>query len=301
MNPRPVPCVRRGMLTFQLGKHLIHALAFSPDGSRLAVANGHKVTLVDWQAPGKPVWHEPPRDTPGSPIWLTFRPDGPGILIGYNSYGRGCVLELDPAAGSLVACAPHDNIWRRPTVVAGSDPPAVLAAIDLSRTADLLACFVVPLRGGLPLARLGVPASYNDIDWPKAAWADSRGRLGVWSDRLLQWFRWPPPPAEPGPSRWRALASAVGVARPVPPELELLAKYPFPPAADAVAPLPDGDTLLVARKGALVRWHAPTGTELARWRWPKMHGLRSIAVSPDGTVAAVGGKDGWVVVWDLDV
>jgi len=89
----------------------------------------------------------------------------------------------------------------------------------------------------------------------------------------------------------------------MPSESELLAEYPAPFSfrAEAVAPLPDGDTLLVAHKGTLVRWHAPTGTELARWRWPGMQSLRSLAVSPDGTVAAVGGNGGRVIVWDLDV
>ncbi len=88
--------------------------------------------------------------------------------------------------------------------------------------------------------------------------------------------------------------------RPVPPECDLLDESPFP-FADAVAPLPDGDTVLVASHGAMIRWHAPTGTELARWRWPGMQALRALAVSHDGTVAAVGGNGGRVVIWDLDV
>ena len=162
MNPRPVPCVRRGMLTFSLGKHLIHALAFSPDGARLAVACGYRVAALDWQAPGEPVWHEP-FQLSGPPESLGFRPDGPGVLVGYQnirSYRGNPVYELDPLAGGIVERLPLTNSPRvswathMPVVVAWSDPPAVIALGYLAFPNPWHA-LVVPVVGGPPVARLG--------------------------------------------------------------------------------------------------------------------------------------------------
>ena len=338
MNPRPAACVRRGMLTFQLGKHLVHALAFSPDGTRLAVACGRKVTCLNWQNPGEPTWHEPITHIQGSPTWLAFRPAGDGQLARYDDLrlhdfttrvgvghrvrdsllaGFGnprlheChgVLDFDLTGGPTVEAWPAVSpceAWglRAFIVVAGAAPTAYLATgydlVNIGRYS-----FVVSLGGHATAVLTGTPANkssrmFPPFSAPKAAWVVRQDRLLVWTEGILRWFRWPPPPPA-RPSRWRAFASALTRSRPpFPRESELLAEYPFPFLADAVAPLPDGDTLLVAHRGTLVRWHAPTETELARWRWPKVQALRSLAVSPDGTVAAVGGNGGRVVVWDLD-
>jgi len=321
------------MLTLQLGTSKVHALAFSPDSSRLAVASGRKLAVVDWRAPGEPTWWGPPRAAGCRVTTLSFSPDGVKVLAGYGAWP---LVTLDGATGevadtfrgfvgSRIVTMAHRNV-----VVAASDPPAVLACgfVALPRPAEV---FALPSGGGLPLARLNLFLAYDSPqtvrdNYPLSAWVVRQDRLLVWCKNSLRWFSWPPP-ATPAPSTsfWGTLSSALtGVSRavtmpvndlinrgtltwafagvrPIPPDLQLLKKHEFPYPADAVAPLPDGDTLLVAHKGALVRWHAPTGTELARWRWPGMQALRSLAVSPDGTVAAVGGNGGRVIVWDLDV
>lgn len=305
MNPPTAGGVSRSMLTLVLSNHHVNALAFSPDSARLAVACGRKLALLDWQAPGELAWYQPSHFS-GHPTSLAFMPDGSGVLIGHGNlkgHGDRSIYEFNVATGQLDGHCPERVSW--PIVVAGSDPPAALAvgSVDPSGARYVL---VVPLGAGPTAARLGellpsgtlwdMPVSYG----PKAAWVVRQNQLLVWSEGFLRWFRWPPPPAPP-PGRWRALASALTGSRPAPPELEVIAEYPFPFVADAIAPLPDGDTVLAASKGVLTRWHAPTATELARWRYPGMQALRSLAVSPDGTVAAVGGNVGRVVVWDLDV
>ena len=300
------------MLTLQLGTSNVHALAFSPDSARLAVAAGRKLAVVDWRASGEPVWQEPPPYTRGSATTLSFDPvnpdagDAEGLLAGYqrHTFHFGTSVEV---------VSPHypygltGVVWeRRGMIVADSPCPRVVLHLGRPSGDPSEYLFALPFGGGTPTARLGKrnaggpwpPGRHGDL--PHAAWADKRDRLLVWSTGFLRWYRWPPPPVPPL-KRWQVLlASVLSGPNPPPPDAELLAEYPFPLIADAVAPLPDGDTVLVASKGAIARWHAPTGTELARWRWPGMQALRSLAVSPDGTVAAVGGNGGRVVVWDLD-
>ena len=299
------------MLTLQLGTSNVHSLAFNPDSSRLAVASGRKLAVVDWRSPGEPVWREPPSHARGSATTLSFDPIDPdggdpdGILAGYRNHAFHfglTVADVSPPYPFGLA----DVVWE-PQIVVVVDSPFPRVLLQLGRPAGDASerYFAIPPGGGPPVAQLTKrntdgpwsPMLHGDL--PRGAWADKRGRLLVWSHSFVRWYRWPPPPPTLPPAQWLHTQSA-SVRQPFPPESELLAEYPFP-FADAVAPLPDGETVLVASKGAMVRWHAATGTELARWRWPKMQALRSLAVSPDGTVAAVGGNGGRVVVWDLDV
>jgi WD40 repeat protein len=64
---------------------------------------------------------------------------------------------------------------------------------------------------------------------------------------------------------------------------------------------PTGRFLLVGCLDGTVRVYAPSsGAVLASYAWP-VDRVRSVAVSPDGTLAAAGGDKGQVVVWDVDV
>jgi len=301
------------MLTLQLGTSKVHALAFSPDGTRLAVASGRKLAVVDWRAPAVPVWREPPQYAVGSATTLSFDPVSPGdcgagkVLVGYQ---RDNVFHFGQTVEDVTPRYPYGlrgiNWQIYPVIVADSPSPRVLLHLGRPSGEASEFLFALPLGGGTPVARLGnrtpgrpfAVAQHGDL--PRGAWADNRGRLLVWSEAFLRWYRWPPPRTVSPQAGWLDFPPASIGPPPGPPDSELLAEYPFR-RADAVAPLPDGDTVLVASKGAMVRWHAPTGTEFARWRLRGMQALRSLAVSPDGTVAAVGGNGGRVVVWDLDV
>lgn len=63
---------------------------------------------------------------------------------------------------------------------------------------------------------------------------------------------------------------------------------------------PSGRWLLTANNDATVRvWDAATLREARALAWP-VGQAKSVAVSPDGMLAAVGGDRGQVVVWDFD-
>lgn len=63
---------------------------------------------------------------------------------------------------------------------------------------------------------------------------------------------------------------------------------------------PDGRRLLTGSSDKLVRvWDTATWQEVAQFDW-KIGAIASVTVSPDGTIAAAGGENSRVVVWDLE-
>lgn len=71
--------------------------------------------------------------------------------------------------------------------------------------------------------------------------------------------------------------------------------------ADAVLH-PGGEVLVTAHRGDRTAnlWDARTLSVLRTYEWP-VGRFRSVAVSPDGALAAAGNETGKVVVWDVDV
>src|SRR5262249_39753174 len=64
---------------------------------------------------------------------------------------------------------------------------------------------------------------------------------------------------------------------------------------------PSGRYLAATSNDETVKLYDTTTWELARTFTWKIGRMRSIAFSPDGTLAAAGGDKGKVVVWDVDV
>jgi WD40 repeat protein len=64
---------------------------------------------------------------------------------------------------------------------------------------------------------------------------------------------------------------------------------------------PSGRFLFVSSQdGSVHVFETATWARVARFNW-KAGRLRSVAVSPDGTLAAAGGDEGQVILWDLDL
>jgi WD40 repeat protein len=99
---------------------LVRALAFSPDGTVLAVAYAQGVARWDLRAPDKP-----PVETPlaGLPVSLNWHPDGSWLSVGL---GDGGFCLLDTAANT----ATHHGNFRAPVrrAVFGRASNTVLAA-----------------------------------------------------------------------------------------------------------------------------------------------------------------------------
>ena len=110
-----------------------------------------------------------------------------------------------------------------------------------------------------------------------------------------------PPPDEP------ALPGEQEVAPPPVPRLDPVftleppEKWPAgEPWLPPVALTPDGRGLLVRRPRNRVQlWDVGTGTLRNEWGW-RLEAVACLAVAPDGLTAAVGGRFGRVLVWDLE-
>jgi hypothetical protein len=64
---------------------------------------------------------------------------------------------------------------------------------------------------------------------------------------------------------------------------------------------PSGRYLLLANNGpSVLVYDTATWKEVRKWKWDAGT-LRTVGISPDGTLAAAAGPHGAVVVWDLDL
>ena len=275
----------------------VHALAFRPDGRALAVAFGIRVAVLDWPGGEVTRWLSAlDRHRPHSLAWAA---DGRRL---FAAHPWGSVYAHDLLTGAFER---HDY---NPSATRYLDarPPALVTgghgtgwAFDRT-DAPCVGELLVRCPGvGRPLARTRAVPDRTDPKLRPLA-------LGAWVMAGGLWLWWPgtvarlgaldDPPAPVG--FWDRLTGRRPPDRP--PLLVPTAEYRLPAVeVRAVAPLPDGGTVLLASRGTVVRWELAARQERGRWRFPGVRHVRAVAVSPDGLTAVAGDARGHLVAWDL--
>lgn len=305
------------MRVLQAASGEVVALAFGPDGQSLAAAvEGQGVYLWDLAAPGRPVRLD--RDASRKTRAVFFSPDGRSVQ--WVASGGWLVYDRDagktastwlPADGNLIALAlgpdaqtavtqhtfpapaligwAHDGhgwdeAWAVSTDKLAADQlvadPAGRRLALLTRKTNAPRWWDQPFRLELRSAVSGAveavgtyPYSYS---CPLAFSPDGAHLVGAHGMTLLTW----PVPTLGDPQA-----------------LRLDSRKHF----TAAAYHPAGGHLLVASNDATVHVFETAGWgRVTRYAW-QLGRLRSVAVSPCGTLAAAGGDRGEVVVWDLDL
>jgi WD40 repeat protein/tRNA A-37 threonylcarbamoyl transferase component Bud32 len=277
----PVWDARTGRETFTLGPNPgpVYAVAFSPDGTRLASAGGASAS----QAGPSPIY-----------LWDTRTRKQVRVLEGHTASVVGVAFSPD---GKHLASASDDDtvrVWDVSVSTEGRPAGGRQALVLQGRTREgrpERALGVAFSRDGTRLASTGVRVHVWDADsgqevltlegpdgwgvFNSVAFSPDGTRLaGAGPDKaVLVWD------ARTG----RQVLALSGHTRP----------------AVAVAFSPDGTHLATASKDNTVRvWDAATGEETFCLRGHR-DAVRCLAFSPDGTRLASGGLDRSVRVWDL--
>lgn len=293
------------------------ALGFSPD-SRVLVIGQQLRDVLAWRLDGDRV---PLRLSPGSPSFcrdVFFSPDG-GTAYWLTPTGR---IGADLATGRSLAVEPrrlshHSLDWfaqtpdgrlafaaHRPTPELSawrSDgaawtriwcehiPDAFPGTLALDPNGERLAYLSEKpgprwwpeyLRLEVRDAASGAELAYGSYRYSQPECRllfrpDGRQLIGLHAMTLLVWSspKWGAPREVRGDTRKHFTAAAYD---------------------------PSGRFVYTASNDATVTlWDAESWQRLRRYTW-EIGPLKSIAVSPDGTLAAAGAEDGTVIVWDLE-
>jgi WD40 repeat protein len=241
------------------------ALAFSPDGSRLA-SGGRSGWLAVWDVvkrlpdPGMSL-------CPGPVAALSFTGDGKALLAGLRSQLYG------GEPGRLVC-------WN----ILPSHPPE-----RLDWTGDVECLAIAPSRDLFAIAGQHRGVEFWEVGRYRqdpCFWMPSRIRSMCFS---------------PDPARLLAVAGGREIRVWNVDERRWTGTCKGHRAdVFALAFDPAGRTLLSGGADRSVRlWEAETGRQLAGWDW-QVGAIHAVAFSPDGMTAAAGGDRPEVVVWDVD-
>ncbi|WP_439620614.1 WD40 repeat domain-containing protein [Gemmata sp.] len=304
------------MLVWKAHDKRVRALAFSPDGTRIATTAGTSNAVWLWDAP---TGRAAGRLSGGSSMpvcGIAFFPDGKH-LAGNSGYGG---IRVWNAATSEVVADLYNHTSTPDTVAVSADGSRLV-----STTAGGLAAWTDATRptGGTPrspdrtvsLGHPGVPLigfSPGGNYFAVAGWYLHLHPVTIPNDTELRQFRDPTPKSPMGASVSgfaftrddSRMALVLGHRAVVWTPADLESSPVLIPghgkSVKGVGFLPDGNVLTAGLDGTARVWDASTGREVRSFNW----GVGKVwvaAVSPDGALCAAGSEDGHVVVWDVDV
>ena len=241
----------------------------SPNGRYALGTSGWHLTLYDLVA-GTATALDP--ELPASYVVMaTFTPDGRRIITSHRS-------SPPPHLRCTQIEAPHPVVWSVPT----ADPVARLVFLDAGRFVGLE--FATRHSGFVAVpydAATGETVGEVRVDVPYRLEClitspDGRCVVGHYATRLLVY------------------QSADLAAAPI------IVRNTSRKAFSGLAFHPSGRWLAATSNDASVKLYDVATWEVTRTFDWKIGRLRSVAFTPDGTVAAAGGDKGRVVVWDFD-
>ena len=299
------------MLTFKPHNKAIHALAFSPDGSRLATICGYESVRV-WNLDGPTEVTQFPATALLAHHPIAFSSDGRFLARGGADFAvwevkTGNLLVVSDSTAQSVAFAPDGKEvalfaaeyplerWALPS---GNELPGGWGGDRTKERFPAGAMTYSP--DGKTVATVYGVLGENGYDSHILLWGRNTGkpRLEIVAD-----FRFAHPAAIVYSPDGTAIA---GIYGPVLGVVEvktgnkLAAIKPGKQHFKGLAFTPDGKRLIAVNNDAAVRvYDTKTWKETTGYEW-KIGKLTAVAVSPDGLRAACGSDKGRVVVWDLE-
>ena len=274
-------------------------LAFPASGAGLVAlwrSRNTPLTVAAWDQPGAPpVWQL-------TDLLLHLSPDGEWVSVFDKPAGKVRIIPV--GAERPVAVMARDkgaeNVW---TAVA---PGGTAVAWKDGKNDAFTHVYGIP--GGETVARVKTGFGYDLRFSPGGRWLTERGdgvfRVLDRTDGYRVLARIPAPShvlpeVTDGPTAVVATEDGSAVAVRDLSAKSVVATLPVVGAVSALAISPDGRRVLTGTgHGETILWDA-AGTQLRRYAWGVKTPIAA-AFARDGLRAAVGGRGGQIVVWDLD-